>query len=205
MKWAYTGIVRPFLSYAALALGHAAEADDTEEILCRVNHMAINTIVKVPRSTPTKALEIILDIYPLHLHIMNEGLTTYICMKPELNLRWSGVYTNLTHSISHLCYWEWIADDTGVTNFRTEMEDCYVMLPHLRFVLDTSSFVDMSICQDKLDCNVYTNGSKINNQVSAGVYIERRGVITHEGQNPGRVHGVPSRTDCDQRSSTDPS
>ena len=177
MKWAYTGIVRPALSYAALAWAHAAEAEDVEKIFRRVNRLAINTIVKVPRSTPTRALEIILDIYPLHLHVMKEGLSAYIRLEPSLNLRWTGIFTNLTHAVSHLRYWTWIAQDTGVTTFGDEMDDCHVMAPERKFILDTSSFVDMASCQDKLDCNVYTDGSKINDQVGAGVYIERKGKI----------------------------
>ena len=76
MRWAYTGIVRPVISYGAMIWGQAIEHDDVVEKLRRLNRMAINTIVKVPRSTPTQALEIILDILPLHIHIKKEGLST---------------------------------------------------------------------------------------------------------------------------------
>ena len=177
MKWAYAGIARPALSYAALSWGIAAEAEEVETALRRVNRLAMNTIVKVPRSTPTRALEIILDIYPLHLHIMKEGLSAYIRLRPALNLRWSGVYTNLTHAVSHLRYWEWIAYDTGITTYGDDMDECCEFRPQLHFTLDTESFVDMNSCQGKLDCNVYTDGSKIREQVGAGVFIERQGAV----------------------------
>ena len=177
MKWAFTGIVRPTLSYAALVWAHAAEAEDVERKFRRVNRLAMNTIVKVPRSTPTRALELILDIYPLHLHVMKEGLRAYVRLKPAINLRWTGIYENLTHSISHLRYWHWIADDTGVTTYGREVDDCCVMRPTLKFVLDTCSFVAMEDCQGKLECNVYTDGSKIDGQVGAGVFIERSGTV----------------------------
>ena len=175
MRWAYTGIARPALSYAAFAWGHAAEAEDVENALRRVNRLAMNTIVKVPRSTPTRAMEIILDIYPLHLHILKEGLTTFIRLKPVLNFRWTGIYENLTYSVSHLRYWHWIADDTGVDTYGQDVDDCCVMRPTLHFTLDTCSFVDMSSCQTPLDCNVYTDGSKLNQQVGSGVFIQRHG------------------------------
>ena len=180
MRWAYTGIVRPALSYAALAWAHAAEADEIETLLRRVNRLAINTIVKVPRSTPTRALEIILDIYPLHLHLMKEGLTTYIRLKPALNFRWSGVYTNLTHAISHLRYWDWVAEDAGIYRHGEESDACSIMAPTRNFTLDMNSFVDMENAQTELDCNVYTDGSKINDQVGAGVFIIRRGITIAE-------------------------
>ena len=177
MKWAYTGIVRPVLSYAALAWGHAAENDDIENMLRRVNRLAMNTMVKVPRSTPTRTMELVLDIYPLHLHIMKEGLSTYVRLEPSLRLRWTGVYENLTFSVSHLRYWIWVAEDTGIATYGQEVDDCCVMRPTLQFVLDTSSFVDMENCQGALDCNVYTDGSKLNDRVGSGVFIERKGVV----------------------------
>ena len=168
------------MSYAALVWGHAAEAEEHETQLRRVNRLAMNTIVKVPRSTPTRAMEIVLDIYPLHLHIMKEGLSAYIRMEPQLRIRWTGVYENLTHSISHLRYWVWIAEDTGVSTYGQEVDECCVMSPERNFTLDTSSFVDMDSCQGALDCNVYTDGSKLNGKVGAGVYIIRKGVTIAE-------------------------
>ena len=171
MKWAYTGIVRPAFTYAALTWGLAVEAEDLETACRRLNRLAMNTIVKVPRSTPTRALEIILDITPLHLHVMKEGLATYLRLKPALRLLWSGVYTNLTFSVSHLRYWDWVAEDNGVYAYGEEVDDCCVMRPEQKFVLDTCSFVDMENSQTKLDYNVYTDGSKKDDHVGAGVYI----------------------------------
>ena len=82
MRWAYKGIVWPALSYASLAWGHAVEAEDLQKICRKLNRLAMNTIIKVPRSTPTRALEIIFDIHPLLLHIMKEGLSA--CLRHNL-------------------------------------------------------------------------------------------------------------------------
>ena len=114
MRWTWTGIVRPMLSYAALIWAHAADADDVTEQLRRVNRLAMNTVVKVPRSTPTRTMEIILDIMPLHLHILKEGLRTAMRLQAELPLNWEGVYANLTHSTSHRKFWELTANNTGI-------------------------------------------------------------------------------------------
>ena len=180
MKWAYTGIVRPALSYAALAWGHAVEADEFESMCRRLNRLAMNTIVKVPRSTPTRAMEIVLDLYPLHLHILKEGLSTYIRLKPAIRLLWSGVYTNLTHAVSHRRYWDWVAEDAGIYDYGNEVDDCCVMRPTSQFTLDTNSFVDPENSRTALDCNVYTDGSKLNGQVGSGVFISRKNVTIAE-------------------------
>ena len=171
MKWAYTGIVRPMISYAALSWGHTAEIEQVEEALRRVNRLALCTIVKVPRSTPTRAMEIIMDVMPLHLHILKEGLKTFLRLKYELRLLWTGIYPNLTYAVSHLRYWEWIAEDLGDGDFRAEVDDCWIMKPELKFTLDTSSFVDRDGSKAPANCNVYTDGSKKDKKVGAGVYI----------------------------------
>ena len=179
MRWAYTGIVRPMVTYAALVWGHAAELDDIEEALRKLQRLALCTIVKVPRSTPTRAMEIILDIMPLHLHILKEGLKTYLRLGREVEISWAGVYTNLTFAISHRRYWFYIGKDTGVTELRVETDDCLLPLPTRSFVLDINSFVNMAECQTPAAVNVYTDGSKLHDKVGAGVHVKSAsGTIT---------------------------
>ena len=175
MRWMYTGIVRPTISYAAMVWGHQLDNPTIITALGILNRMAMNTMVKVPRSTPNKGLEIILDLMPLHLHIRKEGLAAYIRLRAHHNLQWEGVFTNLTNSVSHLRYWSYLAQDAGLQDFHTETDLCNVIRPTARYVLDTSSFADMESCQEEMDCNVYTDGSKIAEKVGAGVYITRRG------------------------------
>ena len=180
MRWAYTGIVRPMLTYGALVWGHIAEHDIIESALRRLNRLAMCTMVKVPRSTPTRAMEIILDVMPLHLHILKEGLRTFLRLRYEIEIRWVGVYPNLTFSISHLRYWEYIAEDTGINAFRVETDDCSYGKPELHFTLENRSFIDMAGCQSPLNCNVYTDGSKKDGKVGAGVTILKDGEAARE-------------------------
>ena len=68
MRWAYIGMVRPMLSYAAMAWAHEINNDHTKEKLRKLNRLAINTFAVIPRSTPTRYLEIALDVMPLDLY-----------------------------------------------------------------------------------------------------------------------------------------
>ena len=175
MKWMYTGIVRPTMSYAAMVWAHKIEDNTIQEQFRTLNRRAINTIVKVPRSTPTRGLEIMLDIMPLHLHIQKEGLAAYVRLKRSAEIQWEGVFSNITHSISHLKFWEYLTHDLGLQDFHLETDACHVLNTRNNFVLDTSSFVDMAECQGHVDCNVYTDGSKLDGRVGAGVFIVRQG------------------------------
>ena len=180
MRWMYTGIVRPTMSYASMVWAHQIEDTTIEDKLRSLNRKAINTMVKIPRSTPMRGLEIILDILPLHLHIKKEGLAAYMRMNRSAPLPWEGVFTNITHSVSHLKYWELLTQDVGIQDFHMETDECYVLRPQRHFVVDGTSFVDMDACQGRVDCNVYTDGSKMNGRVGAGIYIHRADQSTLE-------------------------
>ena len=180
MRWMFTGIVRPMISYAAMTWGHQIDCPDMENALERLNRAAMNTMVKVPRSTPNKGLEIILDLMPLHLHIQQEGLAAFLRLKRHEHLHWEGVFTNITHSVSHLRFWDYVCRDAGIQDYHTEVDTCSTARPPSKYTLDLNSFTDMANCQQTVECNVYTDGSKLNGKVGAGVFIVRDGVAIVE-------------------------
>ena len=175
MRWMFTGIVRPMISYAAMVWAHQIEHDTLLSRLESLNRAAMNTIVKVPRSTPTKGLQIILDIMPLHLHIHKEGLAAFLRIKKDTPIQWEGVFLNRTNSVSHLKYWELFLQDTGLPAFNLHIDECYVLRPPAQYVMESNSFVDMNNYQEHVECNVYTDGSKMNGRVGAGIHILQTG------------------------------
>ena len=182
MRWAFTGIVRPMVSYAAVAWGHVLEEDGFADALRKINRAALCTIVKVPRSTPTRAMEIILDVMPLHLFIKKEGFRTYLRLQNKMTLNWEGEYQNLTFSVSHRKYWQLLSQNDDMEPLSAIVDDISVARPTLGFTLDASSFVDMHRAQSPAQCNVYTDGSKMGGGVGAGVFIERNGVTIIEAK-----------------------
>ena len=57
MKWAYTGIVRPSLTYGAICWSHELGNETIASELRKINRLAINTFCFISRSTPTRLLE----------------------------------------------------------------------------------------------------------------------------------------------------
>jgi hypothetical protein len=76
MKWAFESIVRSKLMYGSMVWGHMARKYEGQ--LRRLNRMAINTITHIPKSAPTRGLEVVLDIMPLHLAIEENGLAAFV-------------------------------------------------------------------------------------------------------------------------------
>ena len=56
IRWAYMGIVRPTLTYAAATWGHAVEDENIGKALRRLNSLGLRTVAKVPRSTSRELL-----------------------------------------------------------------------------------------------------------------------------------------------------
>lgn len=102
----YTGIVPPVLSYAAMTWAHKMEQPNIIAELETLTRLAINTMVKITRSTPNKGLELILDIMPLHLHVLKKGSAAYTRLHPTAPLHWESIPTNLTNSVSQLHLWD---------------------------------------------------------------------------------------------------
>ena len=71
-KWGFTGMALPILTYGAMIWGHVINTKTHKDNLRRLNRLA-----GVRKSNPTRALEIIYDLPPLHLVIMRAGDPTH--------------------------------------------------------------------------------------------------------------------------------
>ena len=106
MRWAFTGIVRPLITYGSLVWAHELNNVFIVERMRKLDRLAINTFCVIARSTPTRLLEVMLDVMPLDSFCRYTVVNTYFCIFPQLEFGWSGEYNNVHYSVSHLKYWE---------------------------------------------------------------------------------------------------
>ena len=167
MRWAYLGIVRPMLCYGAMIWGHRAPA--LEAKLRRVNRMAINTFASFPKSTPTAALEIMLDVMPLHIYLQQEGLATRTRLDDVVSLGWDGVNKNKTHSTSHLKFWAALSNKADIDPSGSDR--CGAILRERSFRINRDSFDGKAKHRVLTQINAFTDGSRANEQTGAGFMI----------------------------------
>ena len=67
LRWMYTMLVRPMITYGAVVWHGRTELATTRKILEKVQRLACLCITGAMRSAPTAALEVILDLTPLHI------------------------------------------------------------------------------------------------------------------------------------------
>ena len=167
MRWAYLGIVRPMLCYGAMIWGHRAPANEAK--LRRINRMAINTFGSFPKSTPTRALEVMFDVMPLHLYCTQEGLAARLRLDGVVSLDWSGKNTLKTHNTSHLRHWETIMSEYEINTKHSDR--CNQIKWSLGFRINRDSFNGDAKHRKPTQINVYTDGSRQNEQTGCGYAI----------------------------------
>ncbi|MEO1808482.1 MAG: reverse transcriptase family protein, partial [Bacteroidota bacterium] len=91
LEWAYRGIIIPSLAYGASAWVNKLDSEKYIVKLRQVNRLAMLLMAKgIYRSTPTQAMEILLDFPPLDLLIKNTALLGAIRIR-DLRIPWDGV------------------------------------------------------------------------------------------------------------------
>ena len=103
MKWIYTGVIRPKLTYGCIIWGPKANTKVIKQKLKSLNRLAALLVCKITRTTPQMALEIIFNIEPLDIvHILRMGMTAYKRLENHLDDHiWAS-----DSSKSHLQYWK---------------------------------------------------------------------------------------------------
>merc|ERR1711884_479709 len=78
MQWFWTAVMRPKITYAAFIWAKAAENKTVQAKLRSVQRFALMMIASVRKGSPTRTLEIIYNVVPLHLHIRYIAISTLI-------------------------------------------------------------------------------------------------------------------------------
>ena len=69
--------------------------------LRRLNRLAINTFTSIPKSTPTRMLEISLNVMPLDLFCEQKAIKSYCRLAKVLEFGWDGTAKRKTYNNSH--------------------------------------------------------------------------------------------------------
>ena len=164
MRWEYLGMVRPMLTYAAMIWGHRAPFHSNK--FKRINRMAMNTVGSFPRSTPTAAMEIIMDVMPLELFCQQEALVARCRLNEVVDINWDGTSKNKTHSVSHLRTWANLMQQYGINPDNNDA--CSTVKWSAGFRVNHNSFNGESKHRSLTQFNVFTYGSRKDDRTGCG-------------------------------------
>ena len=163
-KWLYTAVVRPALTYGALVWAQHTRRITIQNALQKAQRLALVMLAPMRLKSPTKGLELVAGVLPLHLCIQELAVSTYnrIGRPPEL---WTG---KKDQRLGHLLWLEKMARPVPHRDFQDRCVE-HVWTRHF-----TVSIGDGDDEPELRGLKCYTDGSLMA-QAGSGFAIYRSG------------------------------
>ena len=124
---------------------------------------------------------------PLPLFLFRSAILTYARIRKDDPITWEGMYANKNYSISHLRYWQLMADKLGLTILDVAMGHCNESAPDASYQVNLDSFQGgEEYLSSSGGHDVYTDGSKMRGKTGAAYQIRKREevVVEHKFRLP---------------------
>ena len=164
--WIFNAIIKPIFLHGVIVWWKFSEPDDNQRYLSRLNRLASSIMTNAFKTTPTAALEYLLDLPPIHLTIQMAALNT--CYRLLVNKLWDMKFKDGHNSIIQTL----ISISPEALMFPDSIPRCLSFgMTHVKFVIpDREQWIERQI-QTDFDVNIFTDGSKTDLGTGAGVYI----------------------------------
>ena len=169
IKYLYTGIIRPAITYGSLIWHRAVETNVAKDKLKRLNRLAMLTMAHVRKATPTDSLEVIYDLPPLDLMIKEMAAKAFVRL---------GCQTINYETKSHVyLIRKWLGTSW---EYESHDNDEKYTLWDRNFEVNIADGNDEIKDDKKIRC--YTDGSLMEGKAGAGVVIYKGKKILHKLQ-----------------------
>ena len=184
MKWIYTAVVRPIIEYACIIWCPSLTLVTTQKRLAKVQRSACAAITSPYPSTPSAALDTILDIPPLHVWL--QGAALKAAHRMRLRGNWLGVGTFVGSSKSHVDKGNKLLKATEELNFPVDLlpvvhrnfEPPYQVIIPERDHYKENPLPSLESNHSEVIC--YTDGSKTDDGTGSGFVIRGNGISEDE-------------------------
>ena len=119
MKWLYTGIICPAITYAAMVWGRATSTATFKLKAQKLQRLALLKMSPVRHHSPTEALQIVSFVPPLELLIESAGVATYRRIKHLLDP--SQTLIGMWQRKSHIKWVQSIEQEFGLMNIPSDV------------------------------------------------------------------------------------
>lgn len=168
--WMYTMIIRPMVSYAAVVWWPRTELVTAKAKLGRIQRLGCLNVTGAIRTTPTAALEVLLDLPPLDLYVRCEAMATSsrLCRIGQ----WKQYGMGVGHSEAN----NRAGQQISVLGLRSDHTiPKYYFDKRFKVLFPTrEEWTEQQVTEE--DClSCFTDGSRMANSSGAGVFISQEG------------------------------
>ena len=176
VRYAYTCIIRPALTYGCLVWGSVIDKLWAVNALRKAQRLALLSMGHFRRKSPTAGLEVILGVPPLEIHIRGLATAAFLRTKSGVQLRGKPLRSPMT-KWAHQKFW---AESCNALSLPSLPEDTMPTRFHWgkKFHVNRHSFTTGTPVDD-LDTAVYTDGSGYCDAFGSGFVIYRNDVEEH--------------------------
>jgi len=128
LKWCFSAIVRPALTYGSLVWGHRI---GQSKRLDGLNRLALRGLAPMRDKTPTAGLEVLTDTMPLDILIRGEGLKAFQRNHEFLKTAWVWDRISKCPTVSTFNTWRNLAKGNGLALEREDTHFSFNWIPQL--------------------------------------------------------------------------
>ncbi|XP_053968462.1 uncharacterized protein LOC128869891 [Anastrepha ludens] len=162
VHWLYTAIVRPIMTYGVLVWWPSLDKKTSIKKLDSIQRAASLSITGALKTTPTSALSVMLHLLPIDLYCRQ------LAAKAALRLRESSMLK--TNKWGHSRILGMFPGIPNTTDF-CDSVNTYLDRPYTVHFPSREEWVN-GLTNNENGVSIYTDGSKLNDQVGGGVYSE---------------------------------
>ena len=162
--WSYITVVRPIVSYASLVWWTKTNESSAQALLQKVQRLACLNITGAMSTCPTAAMEVLLGLSPLHLHVKKEAALSAIKLSRTHKFKPGNLVGHLS-ILKDSTIEEMAAIPSDEIPMRYNFEQPFkVVIP------DRHSWASDNPNSGKGSLNWFTDASKINGNTGIGIY-----------------------------------
>lgn len=169
MHWIYSMVIRPIVTYCSLAWWSRTEVVEARTILGRIQRLSLVCITGAFSTTPTAAMETLLNIAPLDIQVQAEAMLELIQLRSrkQLDLGW-GRFSNARTLWTRMLKFEPLLE--GPSDLCMPELDFNIHFDTLFPSREQWTNIDEVI--SPLNVNFFTDGSLCEGLAGSGVYSE---------------------------------
>ena len=164
MKWAYTEIVRPRITYGCHLWANIDQQKTKIKDFTTIQRAALHPLGPVRAHTPTSGLKTIPHTPPIDLHVIELALNTYRTICRHKANYWRG---NIATKESHILFLQEITDSIHLSNLPDDKIPATFPTPtHNKYTMNLNSLTNRNEYQTgstQTPIEIFTDGSHINN------------------------------------------